>query len=166
MQKETHVKICAQCGYENLPTGKYCASCGARLPIATETRLVEAPVEYAGFWRRFVAWIIDQILLGIVLAPIAYIIPKLYENGFGALFDVAYTVGFWTWKSQTPGKMALGIRIVTIDGEPIGFGRSILRYFGMIVASLPLGLGLFWIGWDRKKQGWHDKIAGTYVIKY
>ena len=87
------------------------------------------------------------------------------DYGLGQIINIAYTIGFWVWRGQTPGKMALGVRIATEDGETPSLGRAILRYFGMIVAILPLGLGLFWIGWDSKKQGWHDKIAGTYVVK-
>jgi uncharacterized RDD family membrane protein YckC len=59
----------------------------------------------------------------------------------------------------------LGLRVTKTDGTGLDLGRSLLRYVGLIIASIPIGLGLAWVGWDPQKQGWHDKIAGTYVIK-
>ena len=104
-------------------------------------------------------------------------LPYYYYYYFGSLFSTVYFVGFWTWKSCTLGNMALGVRIVTEDGEPISFGRALVRYFGYIVCWIApfgfgalvflnfLSLGFWWIGWDKRKQGWHDKLANTFVVK-
>ena len=73
---------------------------------------------------------------------------------------------FWLYKSATPGKMVLGLKVVDADsGTPLSVGQSIIRYLGYYIASIPLLLGLLWVGWDKKKQGWHDKLAKTVVVK-
>lgn len=138
------------------------------MPFEGQKRIVRVGIEYAGFWRRTGAYLIDGIILSIVQAPLSFILSSsdyYYYYAFEQVIGVVYIVGFWAWKSQTPGKMALGVKIVTEDGKPISTGRAIVRYFGYIVSSIPLGLGFFWVAWDKKKQGWHDKIANTYVIK-
>ena len=81
------------------------------------------------------------------------------------LLPIAATLGFWKWKSATPGKMILDLRIVNASGEKPSTGQFIGRYFAYIVSTLPLFLGYFWVAWDRHKQAWHDKLARTYVIK-
>ena len=68
-------------------------------------------------------------------------------------------------QGKTPGKMVMGVEIVKTDGSPIGFGRAILRYVGYIISSIILFIGFLMIAFDSKKQGLHDKIAGTCVIK-
>jgi uncharacterized RDD family membrane protein YckC len=82
------------------------------------------------------------------------------------LLGVAYVLGFWLTKQATPGKLAIGARIVDArtGGKP-SVGQFILRYLGYFLSSLPLGLGFLWVAFDRRKQGWHDKIAGTVVVR-
>jgi len=71
-----------------------------------------------------------------------------------------------TARGATVGKKVFGMRVVTADGQNIGFGRSLLRHtVGYFVSGLVFGLGFLWIGFDPHKQGWHDKIAGTYVVR-
>ncbi|WP_320043041.1 RDD family protein [uncultured Desulfobacter sp.] len=73
---------------------------------------------------------------------------------------------FWTYKSATPGKMALKLTIVDAkNGGHPSTGQLIGRYFGYYISIIPLFLGLIWVGIDRRKQGLHDKLAGTVVIK-
>ena len=76
-----------------------------------------------------------------------------------------YCVWFWVKRGWTPGKEMLGLKVVTAEGDRIGIGRAILRYIGYFISAIPLGLGYLMIVIDSKKQGLHDKIAGTYVIK-
>lgn len=76
------------------------------------------------------------------------------------------TVPLWVYKGATPGKMLLGIKVV--DSETfghIGFFRGAIRYLAYMAALLPAMIGVFWIGWNRRKRGWHDMLAGTVVIK-
>ena len=73
---------------------------------------------------------------------------------------------FWIYKSATPGKMLLNIKIVNVaDGEVPSKGQLIGRYCAYYLSMLPLFLGFFWVAFDRKKQGWHDKLASTAVVK-
>ncbi len=147
-----------------------------------------ATTEYAGFWVRLIAHLID----GLLLTGIGYLVLELVQSQLASpeegpiveaalaispateravtalvdnLLPLVYLVGFWTWRGQTPGKMVMGVKIVRTDGAPIGLGKSILRYLGYIVSGLILFIGYLWIGVDPKKQGVHDKIADTYVIK-
>jgi uncharacterized RDD family membrane protein YckC len=78
---------------------------------------------------------------------------------------MAYTIGFWIAEGATPGKMALGVRIISANGEPISGGQAVGRYFAQILSALILGFGFWMIGWTKKKQGLHDMLAGTVVIK-
>ena len=134
-------------------------------------------VKYVGFWARTLAALIDTIWLFGILYTILYLLlgAELFRLdaefsalrfAFEYLIPIAVIVGFWIWKSATPGKMLLGMKIV--DAETFGkvsSARLVLRYLGYFVSTFPLLLGLFWVGWDKRKQGWHDKIARTVVIK-
>ena len=76
---------------------------------------------------------------------------------------------YFTWfhgaTGQTPGKMLLKLRVVQPSGEPIGFGTAFLRWVGYIISSAVVLIGFLWVVFDRKRQGWHDKIAGTVVVR-
>ncbi len=136
-------------------------------------------LRYAGFWMRAVAMLIDQIVL------MAIVFGLMFLTGGGLSVDqlagtasmstvsmlimyllpVILVIGFWTKFQATPGKMILGLKIVDIKtGGPIGVGTSVVRYVGYIVSSIPLLLGYFWVGWDKKKQGFHDKMSNTAVV--
>lgn len=134
--------------------------------------------QYAGFWIRFAAVLIDSVLLVIViLVPLSFIYGKeywlgeQYIHGFwdvvlGYVVPIVATIWFWLRFAATPGKMITHLKIVDAKtGNPLSSGQAIGRYFAYIPALLPLGLGLLWVGFDKKKQGWHDKLAGTVVIK-
>ncbi|MCS5595028.1 MAG: RDD family protein [Porticoccaceae bacterium] len=76
------------------------------------------------------------------------------------------TIWFWLRFMGTPGKMILNLKVVDADsGEKLSLGQAIGRYLGYIVAFLPLCLGIIWVGIDKRKQGWHDKLAGTVVVR-
>jgi uncharacterized RDD family membrane protein YckC len=120
-------------------------------------------VKYGGFWRRFAAYVIDWIVL-LVVSGILGAMAGAGGGILGGIIGIVYVIGFWAWRGQTPGKMAMGVQIVMADGSPIGLGRAVLRYIGYIVSGIILGIGFLMIGWDRRKQGLHDKIAGTVVV--
>jgi len=146
-------------------------------------------VEYAGFWIRLAAYIVDGIMLSLVIFIIVVVSGSYVESGSGGpnqpivpvaaeasttsraviavgiVLPIVYAIGFWTWRGQTPGKMLVGIKIVRTDGYPVGFAKSILRFLGYIVSTLVLFLGYLWIAFNPEKQGFHDKIASTYVVK-
>ena len=135
-------------------------------------------IDYAGFWIRVAASIIDSIILVLVTSPILYsIYGKEYFKSEGLVagyWDVIITwifpaiavIVFWIYKSATPGKMIMGIKIIDMKtGNPPSPSQSIIRYLGYYVSMIPLMLGIIWVAFDEKKQGWHDKLAGTVVIK-
>lgn len=138
----------------------------------------ESDVEYAGFWVRVGATLIDTIILMIVSVPLLLAIygTSYWENGSfiagPADFIISYVMPavivilLWIRLSATPGKMAIGATIVDArtGGKPTT-GQFVIRYLGYFVSTIPLFLGLIWVGIDPRKQGWHDKMAGTVVIK-
>ena len=134
--------------------------------------------EYAGFWVRLGATLIDTVIIMIVLmVPLSFIYGEQYWLGdqyirgfwdlvLGYVVPVAATIWFWLRYLGTPGKMALKLKIVDAKtGDRLSLGQAIGRYFAYILSILPFGLGFIWIGIDSKKQGWHDKLAGTVVIR-
>ncbi|TMD08646.1 MAG: RDD family protein [Chloroflexi bacterium] len=135
---------------------------------------------YAGFGIRLVAYLIDAAILFAVIFALAAATGGLFKTdpdtglttingaaqGLALVISIGYLVGFWGARSQTPGMMALGLRIVRAQtGAPLDFGVAAIRYVGYIISSLPFGIGLIWAAFDPRKQGWHDKIAGTLVVR-
>ncbi|APR76054.1 Hypothetical protein A7982_01401 [Minicystis rosea] len=125
--------------------------------------MVTAPK--AGFWIRFVAWVIDDILLLAIGAIIGTGVDGTAGAIVGTLISAAYYVFFWTRTGQTIGQKLLRLQVVSTDGGPVRIGAAISRYLGYIVSFVVLCIGFIWIAFDAEKQGWHDKIANTYVIK-
>jgi uncharacterized RDD family membrane protein YckC len=135
-------------------------------------------LEYVGFLPRLGATIIDSILLAMLIYPLLYAIyGREYFTG-GQLFAgvgdliVNYVLPaiaiiiFWIYRSATPGKMAIHARIVDAGtGTHPSTGQLIGRYFAYYLSTIPFCLGFLWIAWDPKKQGWHDKLAGTVVVR-
>jgi uncharacterized RDD family membrane protein YckC len=139
-----------------------------------------AQYEYVGFWLRVGAAIVDTILVLCVAIPLVIWLYGFDDLMFGAetrgfqpvrftidwLMPAAATLLFWFFRSATPGKMLIGARIVDArsGGKP-GLLQLVLRYLGYFVSIVPLCLGLLWVGWDPRKQGFHDKLARTLVIR-
>jgi uncharacterized RDD family membrane protein YckC len=131
--------------------------------------------EYVGFWARVGASLIDSVLMAIILVPVGRIFlhdvdmwdwdnpANIMVNG--VLPGIAVVL-FWVYRQATPGKMAIGAKIVDAKtgGKP-STGQLIGRYFAYYVSTIPLMLGLIWVGIDARKQGWHDKLAGTLVVR-
>ena len=125
---------------------------------------------YAGFWRRAAAALLDSlmfmVLFFVVLGP-AYVnasfwsLEGLVENALSLII----TVAFWVKLYATPGKLLMGCYVVDADSvQPLKLDQAILRYLGYYVSLLTFGLGFLWIAWDKRKQGFHDKIANTVVV--
>lgn len=150
-----------------------------------------ADKRFGGFWRRLMAYVIDRIILyliSLILFLIGLIALKLGGVSFGSivmtgvlplgagLFTTVYIVTtfltgmiYFIWfhgtVGQTPGKMLFGLRVIQISGEKMNIGIAFLRWVGCLVSGLVFLLGFIWIAFDRRKQGWHDKIAATLVIR-
>jgi uncharacterized RDD family membrane protein YckC len=135
-------------------------------------------LEYVGFWLRVGAALIDTLLLGAVCWPL---VTAIYGSGYWMntrliagpadflitwVFPAVAVVLFWVFRQATPGKMAISARIVDAKtGQPATTGQCIGRYLGYFVSIIPLCAGLVWVAFDSRKQGWHDKLAGTVVVR-
>ena len=125
----------------------------------------------AGFWIRFLAIFIDSIILAIIGGALGAIF-NLQTNGRSGLslvLGLIYYVYFWSnsslWPGQTIGSKLLNIRVVKTDGSDLEIASALIRYVGFVISAIPILIGLIWAAFDPNKQGWHDKIAGTYVVK-
>ena len=138
--------------------------------MASALPVVAPTGEKIGFLTRTLAFIVDSILLGVVNGILTAV---LFEGdlgrgqGLGTILGLAYYVYFWSSAGggQTLGMKALAIKVVRTDGTALSVTAAIIRYVGLIVAFLCLFIGVIWVAFDANKQGWHDKIAGTYVVK-
>jgi uncharacterized RDD family membrane protein YckC len=125
----------------------------------------------AGWWTRALAILIDAIGIGIIAAAVSGILlgdtTSTRYQGLSTLFQAAYFTYFWSaaGKGQTLGSRALNIRVVKTDGSYLDYVGAFLRYVGFVVSCVVFLIGVIWAAFDAQKQGWHDKIAGTYVVK-
>jgi len=137
----------------------------------------EPVVTYAGFWIRFGALLLDMVIWSSVAIPLLLVFygAEYFESEeivqgptdflISWVAPVFYSVLFWLRFAATPGKMIVSLKIVSADtGASISTGQAIGRYFAYFLSMLPLGLGFIWVAFDPKKQGWHDKLAGTLVV--
>jgi len=137
-----------------------------------------ATLSYVGFWLRVWANIIDSFLVAIIIYPILFVVYGLdyvtsesfIEGPVDALlnfgFPFVWTMLFWTFKQATPGKMAIGARVVDArtGGKP-STAQFLGRYFAYLLSFVGLLLGYVWVAFDPRKQGWHDKLASTVVVR-
>ena len=120
----------------------------------------------ADFGTRLVAYLIDGVLLFIANMVMNLLLGPLIAIPISLAIGIAYVIYFWTSSGQTPGKMAMGLKVVSAEtGQLLDPGTAALRYVGYILSSIPFGLGFLWVIWDPMHEGWHDKIAKTKVIK-
>ena len=168
----------------------------------------QSVMEYAGFWRRFWAYIIDSIIFGIILHGINYVIGMYLGSTFdqaalsqailaqnpqdsqailnammdvmaGPMVDVFFIsiivnfLVFWLYfagfessgMQATPGKSVLGIIVTDMNGDRVTFGTATGRALGKYISALILYIGYLMVAFTKQKQGLHDKIAGTFVIR-
>jgi uncharacterized RDD family membrane protein YckC len=139
-----------------------------------------AGLRYGGFWVRVVAYILDVIVIGVLSAALSaltgsgsvvssangVIAVDYASSSIGFLISLVYFVGFWAWRGQTPGMIPFNMQVVMAsDGSKVDVVRCLLRYVGLIISFAILFLGVIWVGFDRRKQGWHDKMASTVVVR-
>lgn len=140
-------------------------------------------IQYAGFWRRLLAFTLDSFLFSAVVAPLLVVIygrdyfywsaehtGMLSFYGIAdflltTLLPVVLIIGFWVKLGATPGKLLLDCKVVDARTlQPLGWKKALLRCLAYIVSYLPICLGFVWIAFDKRKQGLHDKLAGTVVL--
>jgi uncharacterized RDD family membrane protein YckC len=135
-------------------------------------------LEYVGFWPRVGAALIDTLLLLFITIPL---VTAVYGKHYWTSTDwirgpadflinwvlpAVAVVLFWMYRQATPGKIAIGARILDAEtGAKPGTRQLVIRYLGYYVASIPLLAGLIWVAFDPRKQGWHDKLAHTVVVR-
>jgi uncharacterized RDD family membrane protein YckC len=150
-------------------------------------------VEYVGFWIRVVATLIDTALVSLALWPLGHLLfrqihmpaPDWDPNGPGILdlsqlqlqfspsdwllqitLPAAIIILFWMARQATPGKMLFGARIVDASsGLPLRFGQACVRYVGYYISTVFMCMGFLWVAFDPRKQGWHDKLAHSVVVR-
>jgi len=151
-----------------------------------ETTFDLSRVRKGGFWIRFIAYMIDNLILSIfslILLVLGIIAFGLGSSGLAELgednifilivplyiFYFIITIAYYTYfhgsTGQTIGKMACRLKVIKVDGKPLGYGKAFLRWVGYIISGFIFNLGYLWAAWDKNKQAWHDKIAGSYVIR-
>jgi uncharacterized RDD family membrane protein YckC len=149
-------------------------------------------IAYAGFWIRFLAILIDEIILFVPLVIIFIVThgPEIssfrdcVQNGtlmslcntylssvsgfelIGLGVSALYSILLWSTIGGTLGQRALGLHVVdAATGKHLGIGRAIARYLGFLISAICLDIGLIWAAFDSRKQGWHDKMASTFVVR-
>ncbi len=184
--------FCGKCGKDNPMSAKFCENCGATLDTVPATQQTKATTyapgnwlshEHAGFLPRFVAWIIDTIIFGVISWILSlvglgtnygYGYGMGYESGFNlggigtgilVLISLAYYIYFDGMKGATIGKQLMKLKVVGTNGAmPIGIGPGAIRWLIKIIPILGQ-ISYIWIIFDSQKQGLHDKIANTFVVK-
>jgi len=183
---------CHKCGAQNDDQAAFCDKCGAALQkqiseTGPAAPAYPTPVQYAGFWRRLAAYLIDGLLLAVAWFAMLVVIRTTYLALTGQesedLSDGARdTIVFLSWvaaaivgwlycaamessaKQATLGKIALGIVVTDMNGRRVSFGRATGRYFGRLLSGVMLGIGLIIIAFTEKKQGLHDIMANCLVV--
>ncbi len=136
-------------------------------------------MEYAGFWRRFLPYIIDLIIGFVILDLSLELLSAIHNHIFALGVDLINSLGFliailfsamltifcWTHWGMTLGKYIFRIKVVDKYGNKLTYDKSFIRLVGYTLSALILYLGYLWIAFDEKKQGWHDKMAESFVVK-
>ncbi len=151
---------CPSCGTASPATTQFCSACGRALGGRAL-----GGVEYAGFGRRLGGYIIDTIILFVITGFFAYLFPSALGSLISFVISFSYVV-LLNANGGTLGKRVLDMRLQNKEtGENIGVGRAVVRYIVAIVSGLAIGIGYLWCIWDANKQTWHDKAAGSVVVK-
>ncbi len=147
---------------------------------------IQEPIalEFAGFWSRLASFLIDAVIILVTMAiltptwgldfpsfdeitadPIDAFLTIRQVFPLLAVVSGLYLVSFWVWRGQTPGKIALNIKVLSRDGQSLTVGAAILRFIGYVIAPFTVFFVFIWILFDRQNQGIHDKFADSYVVK-
>jgi uncharacterized RDD family membrane protein YckC len=113
---------------------------------------------HANFWERMGAAFLDLVIVGL-LSTLVGGLP------LGFLVALAYFAGMWAWKGTTIGGIVLNLKVVRLDDQPVTFAVALVRGLAAGLSVIVLMLGFFWMIWDPEKQTWHDKSAGTVVVR-
>ena len=165
--------FCRSCGAGLDRRSRFCSACGTSVipgeATAAGANTIStrdlADLEYMGFWIRLAAELIDQVIIVLAILLLGLIISLTQFAWVLAVPVIVYLV-YKHLKCQTPGRKLLKIKVVNAKGEDVGFWRGAFREtLAKFVSAIFLYLGFLWIGWDRQKRGWHDHLAGTFVVR-
>jgi len=203
---------CNRCGTQNSALARFCANCGT--PFSAELQravsqpetpeisprpqspawqppVIYAPaapaIRYGGFWIRFVAALIDGVLVSIVIWPVSLMIgvligvagvavrmPGIGVHLVNGIVGFAFSIcGNWIYEAAmessswqaTVGKMVLGLKVIDLEGHRISFARASGRHFAKLISAMILLIGYIMAGFNARKQALHDMIAGTLVVR-
>ena len=172
--------FCFKCGEKNQDQAHYCSACGAAFNTAAHELATQG---YGGFWYRTIAFMIDNIMIGLANTILVALFWGWIADSEGLGSDTVMLFETWayllnillTWLyftvfeaslwQATPGKWILGLKVIDAHGERLGMGRANARFWGKLLSCLVLGIGFFMVAFTRKKQGLHDMLARTYVLK-
>jgi uncharacterized RDD family membrane protein YckC len=151
------------------PPQAFSAPAAAAAAAPDPVTSLSAALPRAGFWIRMVALAIDSLIIGAIFGDAVINSHVIHEGlhfaGSNCLLPLGiYGALMWKFKGTTIGGMICGLRVVRLDGKPVEWETAIVRALGCFLSAI-LGLGFFWIAFDAEKQGWHDKIAGTVVVR-
>jgi uncharacterized RDD family membrane protein YckC len=202
--------FCSKCGAQNFATAQLCQKCGGGLSVGLAAMPPAAPAyaaapavayaaapmaRYGGFWMRLLAHLIDHVILGIVAAPLFFImvLPVIIRVANDAernqepspemivailssilIYVVLAFAGQWLYEALltssswqgTVGKRVLQLKVTDELGNRIGFGRATGRFFAKILSSMFFCIGFIMVGLTDRKRGLHDMLAGTVVMRY
>ena len=117
----------------------------------------------AGFWIRVAATLLDIMLIGVVLNMME---TRMFSPAdYFPLMAATYFVTFWALKGTTIGGVVCGLKVVRLDDRPVDWSVAIVRGLGGFLSLFVAGLGFIWVAFDDERQSWHDKIAGTTIVR-
>jgi uncharacterized RDD family membrane protein YckC len=146
--------------------------------VATLTRApaISAP-RHAGFWIRVLAFLVDGLAIGVIVSAVTlgragiaiydhWLELVTWRTFLETVVGFAYFTVLWSaiGGGQTLGMRLFGLHVVGTDGRPIGYGASVVRWIGIVISAAMVLIGLVWVALDPRKQGWHDKLAGSFVV--
>jgi uncharacterized RDD family membrane protein YckC len=188
-----HILFCTKCGSPTAAHAQFCNNCGTPLPAASAIAAVPVyTARYGGFWIRLLAFIIDATIVKVASWPLFFLtmrqgITEIIRNhsgepdpatimalvSGGAMFLLStFTLG-WLYEAfmlssdrqATLGKMALGLKVTDLNGQPISFGRATGRHFAKFLSGLVACIGFIIAAFTERKQALHDMLASTLVVK-
>ena len=138
----------------------------APMPYAPPVMISAATLPRAGFWIRVAAAFLDFLLIAVTTTMLHEML-RLRIEGPGLLFFglAAYSAAMWKSRGTTIGGIICGLKVVRTDDRPIDWTIAIVRALSAFLSFAVAGLGFIWVAFDDEKQSWHDKIAGTTIVK-
>ena len=145
--------------------------------VVPHPRAVAGAPPYAGFWIRVLAFTVDALAIGVIASAVTlgqagvviwdhWLELVAWRNFLETALSFLYFTILWSsiGGGQTLGMRLLGLRVVRADGSAIDYGAAVIRWIGIVISAAVVLLGLLWVALDPRKQGWHDKMASTFVV--